>query len=47
MAAGLGLVAARQRWRLTMLVIAASYFGVGIAGAGDHAVPWALLLCTA
>jgi hypothetical protein len=44
MAAGLGLVAARQRWRLTMFVVAASYFGVGIAGAGDEAVPWALLL---
>ena len=26
---GLGLVAARRRWRLTMLVVAASYFGVG------------------
>jgi hypothetical protein len=44
MAAGLGLVAARQRWRLTMFVVAASYFGVGIAGAGQEAVPWALLL---
>ncbi len=44
MAAGLGMVAARQRWRLTMFVVAASYFGVGIAGAGDEAVPWALLL---
>ncbi len=27
-----------------MFVVAASYFGVGIAGAGDKAVPWALLL---
>lgn len=44
MAAGLGLVAARRRWRLAMLVVAASYFGVGTAGAGDGAVPWALLL---
>ena len=44
MAAGLGMVAARQRWRLTMFVVAASYFGVGIAGAGEEAVPWALLL---
>ena len=44
MAAGLGLVAARQRWRITMFVVAASYFGVGIAGAGEEAVPWALLL---
>jgi hypothetical protein len=44
MAAGLGMVAARQRWRLAMFVVAASYFGVGIAGAGEEAVPWALLL---
>jgi uncharacterized membrane protein len=44
MAAGLGLVAARQRWRLTALVVAASYFGVGTAGAAERAVPWAVLL---
>ena len=44
MAAGLGLVAARRGWRLTMIVVAASYFGVGTAGAGDGAVPVALLL---
>lgn len=44
MAVGLGLVAERRRWRLTMLVVAASYFGVGIAGAADRAVPWAVLL---
>lgn len=44
MAAGLGLVAARRRWRLTMLIVAASYFGVGIAGAAERAVPWAVLL---
>ena len=44
MAAGLGLVAARRRWRLTMFVVAASYFGVGIAGAAERAVPWAVLL---
>ena len=44
MATGLGMVAARRRWRLTMLVVAASYFGVGTAGAGEDAVPWALLL---
>ncbi|HEY8256379.1 MAG TPA: DUF2339 domain-containing protein, partial [Gemmatimonadales bacterium] len=44
MAAGLGLVAARRQWRLTMLVVAASYFGVGIAGAADRAVPWAVLV---
>ena len=39
MAAGLGLVAARRRWRLAMLVIAASYFGVGTLGAADQADP--------
>ncbi len=44
MAAGLGLVAARQRWRLTMFVVAVSYFGVGTVGAAEHAVPWAVLL---
>ena len=44
MAVGLGLVAARRRWRLAMLVIAASYFGVGIAGAAERAVPWAVML---
>jgi uncharacterized membrane protein len=43
MAAGLGLVAARCRWRLAMLVIAASYFGVALGGAADHADPVALL----
>ena len=44
MAAGLGLVAARQRWRLTAFVVAASYFLVGTAGAADRAEPWAVLL---
>jgi uncharacterized membrane protein len=44
MAAGLGLVAARRGWRLTMLVVAASYFGVGSAGAADRAAPWGVLL---
>jgi uncharacterized membrane protein len=44
MAAGLGLVAARRQWRLTMLVVAASYFGVGTAGAAERAVPWAVLV---
>jgi uncharacterized membrane protein len=44
MAAGLGLVAARRRWRITTLVVAASYFGVGTLGAADHAHPWGLLL---
>jgi hypothetical protein len=44
MAAGLGLVAARRQWRFCMFVVAASYFGVGIGGAGDSAGAWALLL---
>ncbi len=44
MAAGLGMVAARQRWRLTAFVVAASYFGVGTAGAAERAVPWAVLV---
>ena len=44
MAAGLGLVAARRQWRLAMLVVAASYFGVAIAGARESAEPWGLLL---
>jgi hypothetical protein len=43
MAAGLGLVAGRRRWRLATLVIAASYFGVGTLGAADHAHPWGVL----
>lgn len=44
MAAGLGMVAARQRWRLAAFVVAASYFGVGAGGAAERAVPWAVLL---
>ena len=44
MACGLGLVAARRQWRLAMLVVAASYFGVGTMGAADHAEPWGVLL---
>jgi Predicted membrane protein (DUF2339) len=44
MAAGLGLVAARKRWRLTMFVVALSYFWVAFVGAGDRASPWFLLL---
>jgi uncharacterized membrane protein len=44
MAAGLGLVAARQRWRLTMFVVALSYFGLAFTGAADHGPPWGLLL---
>lgn len=44
MAAGLGLVAARRRWRLTMFVVALSFFGVAYAGAADRGTPWAVLL---
>jgi uncharacterized membrane protein len=44
MAVGLGLVAARQRWRLTTFVIALSYFGVAYTGAADRGTPWAVLL---
>ena len=44
MAAGLGLVAAERRWRVAMLIVAASYFGVGTVGAADHAAPWAVLI---
>jgi uncharacterized membrane protein len=44
MAAGLGLVAARKRWRLAMFVVAASYFGVGTVGAGDYALPGGVLV---
>lgn len=44
MAAGLGLVAARRRWRLTMFVVALSYFGVAFTAAADRGPPWGLLL---
>jgi hypothetical protein len=44
MAAGLGLVAARRRWRLTLFVVALSYFGVAFGGAADRGPPWGLLL---
>jgi hypothetical protein len=44
MAVGLGLVGARQRWRLTTFVVALSYFGVAYAGAADRGAPWAVLL---
>jgi uncharacterized membrane protein len=44
MAAGLGLVAARKGWRLTMFVVALSYFGVAYSSAADRATPWAVLL---
>jgi uncharacterized membrane protein len=43
MAAGLGLVAARRNWRLTMFVVALSYFGVAFSGASDKGPPWGLL----
>jgi hypothetical protein len=44
MAAGLGFVAARRRWRLTMFVVALSFFGVAYAGAADRGTPWGVLL---
>jgi uncharacterized membrane protein len=44
MAAGLGLVAARRRWRQTTLVVALSYFGVAYAGAADRGSPIGVLL---
>jgi uncharacterized membrane protein len=44
MAAGLGFVAARRRWRLTMFVVALSFFGVAYAGAADRGSPWGVLL---
>jgi uncharacterized membrane protein len=44
MAAGLGLVAARRRWRQTMFVVALSFFGVAYAGAADRGTAWAVLL---
>ena len=44
MAAGLGLVAARRRWRLTMFVVAVSFFGVAYSGAAARGTPWAVLL---
>ena len=44
MAAGLGFVAARRSWRLTMFVVALSFFGVAYAGAADRGSPWGVLL---
>lgn len=38
LAVGLGVVAARRRWRLAALVISASYFGLGVLAA-DGAAP--------
>jgi Predicted membrane protein (DUF2339) len=44
MAAGLGLVAARRRWRQTMCVVALSVFGAAYAGSADRGNPWGVLL---
>jgi uncharacterized membrane protein len=44
MAAGLGFVAARRRWRLTLFVIGLSFFGVAYAAAADRGTPWGVLL---
>jgi hypothetical protein len=44
MAAGLGVVAARRRWRLTMFVVALSFFGIAYSGAAERGTPWAVLL---
>jgi hypothetical protein len=44
MAAGLGLVAARRHWRLTMFVVALSVFGVAYTGSADRGSPWGVLL---
>jgi uncharacterized membrane protein len=44
MAAGLGFVAARRRWRLALFVIGLSFFGVAYAGAADRGAPWGVLL---
>ena len=44
MAAGLGFVAARRHWQLTMFVVALSFFGVAYAGAADRGSPWRVLL---
>ncbi|HJR17927.1 MAG TPA: DUF2339 domain-containing protein, partial [Gemmatimonadales bacterium] len=43
MAAGLGLVAARRKWRLTLFVVALSYFGVAFGSVADRGPPWGLL----
>jgi uncharacterized membrane protein len=44
MAAGLGLVAARRRWRQTMFLVAASVFGIAYVGSADRGNPWGVLL---
>jgi hypothetical protein len=43
MAAGLGLVAARRRWRQTMFVVALSVFGIAYVGSADRGNPWGVL----
>ena len=43
MAVSLGWVAATRRWRITMLVIGASYFGLVTVEAWQYANPYALL----
>jgi uncharacterized membrane protein len=43
MAAALGWVAARRRWRYTMAAIALSYFGLGWAAAGESRRPMGAL----
>src|SRR4051812_40552460 len=44
MATGLGAVAARRCWRLTMFVVALSFFGVAYTGAAERGTPWIVLL---
>jgi uncharacterized membrane protein len=44
MSAGLGWVAAVRRWRLTMLLVAAGFFGVGGTGGAEDADAAALVL---
>jgi uncharacterized membrane protein len=43
MGAGLGLVAARRRWRQTMFVVALSVFGIAYVGSADRGNPWGVL----
>jgi uncharacterized membrane protein len=44
MAAGLGLVAARRRWRQTTFVVALSVFGIAYVGSADRGNPWGVLV---
>lgn len=39
MGAGLGWVASARRWRLTMLLLAMSFFGIAVGAAADDALP--------